>query len=190
MILITKSSLLKCNYHQINDKSCRKWDGTEKKGRLTGTPYESTDPATVKSRIEADAKGAGGIVYAKLGVRRSESGAEVCDCGCLLKDAIWGLYLWKTGEIEYEGRSETYDSPLTPRNCGFEITRLKRWGMKLDDIWTHELKDGHYVERSIQKRLQGPVRTSLQKLRNHGGLSSLVGLEDLLTFEDVPKVEN
>ncbi|KAL0057838.1 hypothetical protein AAF712_015507 [Marasmius tenuissimus] len=191
-ILVTKSSLLKCIYYQTVDKSCRKWDGPDGKGPMTGTPYESTDPSTVSKAEEVNGavKAAGGIVYAKHKTRVSPSGQEICDCGCLVEDAIWGLYLWKTGRIEYEGRSEGYNSPPHPRTCGFAIASLKTWGICLDHIWMHEWDPNGtgYRRRSEQEPLRGLVLHFGQMLHDRGGAASLVGLEGLLSFNS-PKME-
>ncbi|KAL0057805.1 hypothetical protein AAF712_015548 [Marasmius tenuissimus] len=192
-ILTTKTSLVKCIYHQTVDKSCRKWDETGQ-DEMTGTPYAPTDPTDLTSTrnpSDQEVRAAGGIVYAKQKPKYAPSGVEICDCGCLLEDAIWGLFLWKTGEIAYEGRSQGYDSPPTPRNRGFEITRMKRWGVKLDDLWLYERQsDGSYRKRTEQEQLQRLITAVGRKLYDCGGAANLEGLEDLLTMDDILKSES
>ncbi|KAL0069928.1 hypothetical protein AAF712_002823 [Marasmius tenuissimus] len=190
-ILVTKTSLLKCVYHQTIDKSCRKWDESQQ-GEMTGTPYAPTDPTQTASLSpsEQEIRAAGGVVYAKQRRRFAPSGAEICDCGCLLEDAIWGLWLWKSGKISYEGRSEGYDGPPTPRTRGFAITLMKEIGIKLDDLWTHELEGGRYRERSERELLQKRAMAIGRMLLDRGGAASLVGLEDMLSFDDLLKVES
>ncbi|KAK1219011.1 hypothetical protein PQX77_018278, partial [Marasmius sp. AFHP31] len=130
----------------------RKWDKT--KDRLKGILYEPTPPMTVQ---EDPATG----LYKRLRVPRGKDFEPYCHCGCRLEDAIWGLYLWKTGSIVYHSKTDRYDIPPTPAQRNFEITQLKSLGIQLDDLWTHVRTDNYYRKRTDNKLLDLRLRRIL-----------------------------
>ncbi|KAK1221463.1 hypothetical protein PQX77_015727 [Marasmius sp. AFHP31] len=149
--LVTKRGQIKCIYHLQVDRS-RKWDDTEK--AMKGIPYEPVAPITVQ---EDSTTGS----YERLRVPRGKDFEPYCHCGCRLEDAVWGLYLWKTGRIAYHGQEDYYDVPPTPAQRNFEITRLKSLGIELDDLWTHVHMDGYYRKRTDDELLDLRVRRIL-----------------------------
>ncbi|KAL0564972.1 hypothetical protein V5O48_017059 [Marasmius crinis-equi] len=153
--LVTRRGLLKCVYHYQVDKgaNAKKRDSPQMDSELTGVPYPATKATTLHTK---EGKAEGGA-YNRVNLRKNKKGEEICDCGCLLDDAIWGLYLWKTGRIAYNGQSHGYEKqgrPPTPAQRNFEITRLKSFGIELDDLWTHKLILGKWMRRSPEKLLQ------------------------------------
>ncbi|KAK1221148.1 hypothetical protein PQX77_016047 [Marasmius sp. AFHP31] len=156
--LVTKRGQIKCIYHLLVDRS-RKWDKTE--DGLKGIPYEPTPPMTVQ---EDSATGS----YERLRVPRGKDFEPYCHCGCRLEDAIWGLYLWKTGSIAYHGKTDRYDVPPTPAQQNFEITRLKSLGIELDDLWTHVRTDNYYRKRTDDELLDLRLRRILQIKKGKG----------------------
>ncbi|KAK1230096.1 hypothetical protein PQX77_006811 [Marasmius sp. AFHP31] len=176
-VLVSREGLLKCLYHTWVDKTSRKTDKSE--GRLTGVPYAVVGTGK-KKNSKKDLEGDEGKkkrhknlldIYSRLELPRVEEGGEQhCHCGCRLEDAIWGLYLWKTGRIAYNGKVQGYGREhITPRQRNFEITRLKEWDIDLDDIWTHVKVNGiQYRERSEEERRLARLNRSESKRKGKG----------------------
>ncbi|KAL0067317.1 hypothetical protein AAF712_005543 [Marasmius tenuissimus] len=193
-VLVTREGQLKCLYHFAVDKTSRKTDKSE--GRLTGVPY-SVKGTGKKKNQNKDSEGNSNRkrtknlldVYSRLDLPRVEDGGEQhCHCGCRLEDAIWGLYLWKTGRIEYNGKVQGYGKEhIPPRQRNFEITRLKSNKFELDDVWTHVKVNGlQYRERSeAERRLARASRLQSQEGEVKGAEESLddAKLEGLIVME-------
>ncbi|KAL0066836.1 hypothetical protein AAF712_006031 [Marasmius tenuissimus] len=172
-ILVSREGQLKCLYHYFVDKTSRKTDKSE--GRLTGVPYAvkgtgkkknpNRDAESNKTVKEKKRRSKNLLdIYSRLELPRvGDGGEEYCHCGCRLEDAIWGLYLWKTGRIEYNGKVQGYGNEhIIPRQRNFTITRMKRMGIELDDVWTHVKVTGPpvcYQERPKEEQLEYRLRS-------------------------------
>ncbi|KAL0569439.1 hypothetical protein V5O48_012527 [Marasmius crinis-equi] len=155
-VLVSRRSLTKCIYHYAVDKSNEKTDKSA--GHLIGIPYEAREATTIVQvingkKVQVQQSGS----YNRMNLRENGEGELYCDCGCRLDDAIWGLFLWKTGRIGYLGQEHGYELTRipTPEQRNFEITRLKRLGIELDDMWTHEYDatNRRYRRRAEQELL-------------------------------------
>ncbi|KAL0569087.1 hypothetical protein V5O48_012889 [Marasmius crinis-equi] len=171
--LVTRCGMLKCVYHALVDKNSKKRD-KEGEEELLGVPYAPTKADTLNT---AEGK-AQGSAFNRLKLLKMADGEEYCHCGCRLEDAIWGLWLWKTGKIEYNGVSHGYElqrKPPTPSQRNFEITRLKGLGVRLQDLWTHELVLGKYQERSSEQIIVGRINALVQELKVVSRLNAPAG---------------
>ncbi|KAL0569170.1 hypothetical protein V5O48_012798 [Marasmius crinis-equi] len=182
--LITGTGCVKCVYHVLVDKSTKKRDRAGLV-ELTGVPYPPRGiPPTPPGQPEpVDA-------YNKRKLPRGKSGEEYCHCGCSIEDAVWGLVLWKTGKIQYMGRAHGYEvlrNPPTPGQRNFEITRLKSFGFRLDDFFTHELVAGgtSYRERERAEI----VWKQIARLQREVGCGPQLTLDGLLTMKTEEQVE-
>ncbi|KAL0566690.1 hypothetical protein V5O48_015314 [Marasmius crinis-equi] len=129
-------------------------------GELLGVPYA---PLTVK-----ELKTVEGVTVNGFKLPVTAAGEPYCHCGCRLEDAIWGFFLWKSGRIEYDGDGHGYEvarKPPTPAQRNFEITRLKRLGFELEDMWSHELVLGVYRELTPKDVFQRRVGHLLVRMK-------------------------
>ncbi|KAJ8079460.1 hypothetical protein AAF712_013779 [Marasmius tenuissimus] len=181
-VLVSRRGQLKCIYHYLVDKTSRVNDTKGDKDRLTGVPY---GPVKATKVVTAEGVGKSGA-FNRLTLPKTSEGEEYCHCGCRLEDAVWGLYLWKTGRISYNGQEHGYErqrKPPTPSERNFEITRLKGLDITLDRLWWYEPQVNHqgqvlhYRELSLYEHRQKLVLGMQQPMMpNFDGL--LVMKED------------
>ncbi|KAL0570597.1 hypothetical protein V5O48_011364 [Marasmius crinis-equi] len=160
--LTTCETQIKCIYHQKSDKGSAKRDDTCD-GELTGVPYEVIRPRLEKKADQEQAdhnrttpKTPKPSVYERLVLPQTETGEEYCHCGCRLRDAIWGFYLWKSGKISYNGKERGwgYDIPMVPKVRNITIVHLESIGVDLEDLWEYELVGSQYAPVSEVTRLE------------------------------------
>ncbi|KAL0058330.1 hypothetical protein AAF712_014998 [Marasmius tenuissimus] len=173
-VLVTRRGQLKCIYHHLVDKTSQVND-TKGGDQLTGVPYA---PVKATKLVTPNGVAAGGA-FNRLTLPKNPEGREYCHCGCHVEDAVWGLVLWKTGKIAYDGQEHGYErrrKPPTPADRNFEIMRLKGLGITLAHYWTHEAQVNgqgqvlEYRELTLQERLQRRSSSEQQSMPNLDGL--------------------
>ncbi|KAL0059489.1 hypothetical protein AAF712_013754 [Marasmius tenuissimus] len=188
-VLVSQQAFIKCNYHHKSGKHRGRYifDGMnpdDPSPRVTGVPFPPSEPKKTEEdqsfRKEKDNWAP--LVRCEIPKR---NGIEVCHCGCTLEDALWGLYLWKTGEIASASNSGRWDNYRTdwidPRQRKFIIERLREHGVRLDHLWKYRLEDKGpvrvYVEVSKADRLRAQIKVLTEML------AELEGEEDSETDE-------
>ncbi|KAJ8095474.1 hypothetical protein PM082_023244 [Marasmius tenuissimus] len=160
--LVSKQAYLKCNYHHHSGKHNNRYihdnaDPNAACPRLTGVPYPPSEPTRSEEAKPYRKEKDGNASLEKLQIPLKD-GVEFCHCGCTVEDALWGFYLWKTGEIHEGDRWDNYRTDwLDPRQRKFHIERLKEHGVRLENLWEYRLNERagfcRYVKVSRAKRL-------------------------------------
>ncbi|KAL0578176.1 hypothetical protein V5O48_003807 [Marasmius crinis-equi] len=164
--LYSRQKMFKCIYHRLVDKTTRKIDRPGQE--LRGVPYP---PRTAK-----ELKNMEGVIINGVKLPVTATGEAYCHCGCRLDDAVWGFFLWKSGQIEYNGDGHGYEverKPPTPAQRNFKITRLMKLGFELEDMWSHVLVLGVYRLRPAMMLNGGGIPLELDftgLFKEDGGL--------------------
>ncbi|KAK7017509.1 hypothetical protein VNI00_018611 [Paramarasmius palmivorus] len=148
-ILTTKYGLIKCDYHHWSDKSTLKNDHT-------------TELKPKSERIGLFGQLVTGVPKQPILLKRDTGKSPelgYCHCGCRVKDAVSGLFIYKTQKVY----SETHqldegfnDLHMDPRNRNVLIRALEEnTGLKMYERFSHVLStDGllRYVEVKEEER--------------------------------------
>ncbi|KAL0067278.1 hypothetical protein AAF712_005676 [Marasmius tenuissimus] len=129
--------------------------------RLTGVPFPPSEPKKNNDNKAFQKERDSSALLDRYDIPILK-GVEICHCGCTLEDALWGLYIWKTGKITSGDDWDNYRKDwIDPRQRKFIIKRMKKGGVKLENLWEYRLEERGplhvYVEVPEVERLRGQI---------------------------------